>query len=82
MNSWFNCTNSQDYWQSLPDSYKILRRHSDMTDPAPSQTFAFIEERADSISDGYFAVVMGLRGAKAGFVNCNVLNPVPRAPPN
>jgi prepilin-type N-terminal cleavage/methylation domain-containing protein/prepilin-type processing-associated H-X9-DG protein len=69
MNGWFNSSNSSDYWQSLPDKYKMIRRHSDMTDPGPSQTFAFIEERADSISDGEFAVVMGLRGAQAVFWN-------------
>ncbi len=69
MNSWFNCRQSPDEFLGLGDRYKIIRRHSDMADPAPANTFAFLEERADSINDGYFVVVMGKRGDSAEFVN-------------
>ncbi|MCI0538021.1 MAG: prepilin-type N-terminal cleavage/methylation domain-containing protein [Verrucomicrobiales bacterium] len=55
MNVWLN--------HDLPDllggkRYKIVRRTSDMIDPAPSQTFVMIDEREDSINNGAFAVSM------------------------
>jgi prepilin-type N-terminal cleavage/methylation domain-containing protein/prepilin-type processing-associated H-X9-DG protein len=69
MNCWLNCDVSPDEFNALPSVYKIVRRVSDMTVPAPSQTFVFLDERADSINDGYFVVVMSSRGPNATLVN-------------
>ena len=69
MNAWFNCDQAPDDFVNLPNRYRIIRRHSDMTDPAPAGTYAFIEERSDSINDGFFVVVMGKREASAELVN-------------
>ncbi len=38
--------------------FKIVRRLADMKDPAPAKTYVLLDERADSIDDGYFVVVM------------------------
>lgn len=53
MNSWL-------YTGRLSDSpgYKVVKKMSDMTDPGPSMTWTLIDEREDSIDDGYFAVDM------------------------
>ncbi|MBI4658873.1 MAG: type II secretion system protein [Verrucomicrobia bacterium] len=69
MNCWLNCDKSPDDYLGLPKAYKIIRRVSDMTDPAPSQTFVLLEERADSINDAYFAIPMGFKGSQAIQVN-------------
>ena len=36
---------------------------SDFTDPAPAKTWILIDEREESINDGYFVVTMNQRGA-------------------
>ena len=69
MNCWLNCDRSPDDYRGLPNTYKIIRRTSDMTDPAPCQTFVLLDERADSINDGYFVVFLGLRGSAAVLLN-------------
>jgi prepilin-type N-terminal cleavage/methylation domain-containing protein/prepilin-type processing-associated H-X9-DG protein len=69
MNRWLNSDLTPDEFGGLPPRYKVILRASDMTYPAPSQTFVFVEERADSINDGYFVVVMDLQGASAKLVN-------------
>ena len=69
MNCWLNGDVSPDEVNSLPPVYKIVREVSDMTAPAPSQTFVFVDERWDSINDDFFVVVMGLRGSSAVLVN-------------
>jgi len=38
--------------------WRIYRLLSDMTDPGPSRTFVFLDEREDSINDGMFVVDM------------------------
>ncbi len=38
--------------------YKVIKTMSDMQNPGPSMTWVMIDERADSIDDGYFAVNM------------------------
>lgn len=38
--------------------YKIVRKTSDMQNPSPANTFVLLDERADSINDGYFATEM------------------------
>ncbi len=69
MNCWMNVVSSPDDYAGLPKIYKIIRRTSDMTDPGPSQTLVFLDERADSINDAYFVINMGQRGRQATLVN-------------
>ncbi len=38
--------------------FKIVRRLADMKDPAPAKTYVLLDERADSINDGYYVVRM------------------------
>lgn len=38
--------------------YKVIKKGSDMTDPSPSKTFVFLDERDDSINDGFFVTEM------------------------
>jgi prepilin-type processing-associated H-X9-DG protein len=69
MNCWLNSDVTPDLYMGLPQAYKVIRRASEMTSPTPSDTFVFVEERSDSINDGYFVVVMGLRGPNASLFN-------------
>jgi prepilin-type N-terminal cleavage/methylation domain-containing protein/prepilin-type processing-associated H-X9-DG protein len=43
-------------WSS--PNWRIYRKMSDLTDPGPSSTFVFLDEREDSINDGMFVVDM------------------------
>lgn len=38
--------------------WKVYTKHSDFTDPGPSKTFVLLDEREDSINDGFFVVSM------------------------
>ncbi len=38
--------------------WRVYRKLADFEDPGPSRTFVFIEEREDSINDGYFVTDM------------------------
>jgi prepilin-type N-terminal cleavage/methylation domain-containing protein/prepilin-type processing-associated H-X9-DG protein len=69
MNCWLNSDIDVDVYNSLPSIYKNIRRISDMTAPAPSQTYILIDERADSINDSFFVVVMGFKGLSSLLVN-------------
>ena len=53
MNSWMN-------WGRLSGSpgYKVITKTSDMIDPSPSTSWVLVDEREDSIDEGYFAVDM------------------------
>jgi prepilin-type N-terminal cleavage/methylation domain-containing protein len=48
---WPRSTASQGGWQ-------VYLKLSDMNNPGPSQTFVLLDEREDSINDGYFVVDM------------------------
>ncbi|MEO8426357.1 MAG: type II secretion system protein [Verrucomicrobiota bacterium] len=39
--------------------YKQFKKSTDLTSPPPSRTWVFLDEREDSINDGWFAVDMG-----------------------
>jgi prepilin-type N-terminal cleavage/methylation domain-containing protein/prepilin-type processing-associated H-X9-DG protein len=69
MNCWLNSDIDVDVYNSLPSTYKNIRRVSDMTAPAPSQTYVLVDERTDSINDGFFVVVMGFKGSSSLLVN-------------
>ena len=43
---------------STTANYKVFRKLSEMIRPGPSNTFVFLEEREDSINDGFFIVQM------------------------
>ncbi|MCI0537058.1 MAG: type II secretion system GspH family protein [Verrucomicrobiales bacterium] len=47
--------NSKTHWTQ---SFRMNRKMSDLLEPPPSGTFVFIDEREDSVDDGYFAVAM------------------------
>ncbi len=69
MNSWLNCDQSPDDYRGLPSVFKIIRQPGEMVLPPPCQTFVFLDERADSINDGFFGVFMGLKGPEATLLN-------------
>jgi prepilin-type processing-associated H-X9-DG protein len=43
---------------STSANFKVFRKLTEMTRPGPSMTFVFVEEREDSINDGFFIVQM------------------------
>ncbi len=43
---------------STSANFKVFRKLTEMTKPGPSMTFVFVEEREDSINDGFFIVQM------------------------
>jgi hypothetical protein len=60
MNSWLGSylPDGTDISGSSFGDGKVIRRTSDMIDPSPSKTFVLLDEREDSINDGWFAIVM------------------------
>jgi prepilin-type N-terminal cleavage/methylation domain-containing protein len=42
----------------LDANYQVFRKFADMAQPGPSTTFVLLDERQDSINDGYFVVEM------------------------
>jgi hypothetical protein len=59
MNNWMNAINP---WNGASE-YKIIRKMSAMTSPGPSKTWVLIDERQESINDGFFVVTMNQQGA-------------------
>jgi prepilin-type N-terminal cleavage/methylation domain-containing protein/prepilin-type processing-associated H-X9-DG protein len=55
MNAWFNSTDVAGFG---PSGCRIFRNMSDLTDPGPSLTWLFLDEREDSINDGEMVVGM------------------------
>src|SRR5690348_17778843 len=50
---------SSGSWRPQDSSgWLVYLKQSDMNDPGPSKTFVFLDEREDSINDGYFIVDM------------------------
>ena len=43
---------------STEKSWQVFRKTSDMVNPGPSMTFVLLDERQDSINDGFFVVQM------------------------
>ncbi|MFN0066130.1 MAG: type II secretion system protein [Limisphaerales bacterium] len=61
MNNWVGGPgwgNSGSWVPENAQGWRVYVKQTDMTDPGPSQTFVFIDEREDSINDGYFVVDM------------------------
>lgn len=58
MNNWLNPPiRDGEQWASAT-TFKIIRKTTDMSDPSPSKTWILIDEREDSINDGFFVVDM------------------------
>jgi len=55
MNGWMGWPNPNPW----TPGYQIFRKTTDIVRPSPSEAFVFIDERDDSIDDGYFAIAMG-----------------------
>jgi prepilin-type N-terminal cleavage/methylation domain-containing protein len=55
MNNWMNSPGA--HWNGQTN-WRLLRKTSDMTDPGPAGTWVLIDEREDSINDGFFVVDM------------------------
>ncbi|HVY71986.1 MAG TPA: type II secretion system protein [Verrucomicrobiae bacterium] len=55
MNNWLAPVGTA--WNGRTD-FKLLKRMSDMTEPGPSSTWVLIDEREESINDGFFVVDM------------------------
>jgi prepilin-type N-terminal cleavage/methylation domain-containing protein/prepilin-type processing-associated H-X9-DG protein len=53
MNNYMNGTGAR-----LDSNYFIFRRQADILNPSPSSAWVFIDEREDSINDGYFGVAV------------------------
>lgn len=45
-------------WSDATGPWRVYRKSSDFTDPGPTSTFVFLDEREDSINDGFFVVDM------------------------
>ncbi|MHB8520898.1 MAG: type II secretion system protein [Limisphaerales bacterium] len=54
MSCWMNASGP---WNG-ETAYKLMRKTADMINPPPSQTWVLLDEREDSINDGYFVVDM------------------------
>ena len=54
MNGWMGWINT-DPWSP---GYRLFRKTTEIVNPAPSDELVFIDERDDSIDDGYFAIDM------------------------
>jgi prepilin-type N-terminal cleavage/methylation domain-containing protein len=66
MNNWVGGPgwgNSGAWRPNSPTGWRVYTQFSDMTDPGPAMTWVFLDEREDSINDGYFVVDM------AGYAN-------------
>ncbi|MBI2949707.1 MAG: prepilin-type N-terminal cleavage/methylation domain-containing protein [Verrucomicrobia bacterium] len=60
MNNWvgdYDARTGQENPASTP-GYTRIKKLSDMTDPPPSKTYVMLDERADSIGNGYFLLLM------------------------
>ncbi|HNQ88578.1 MAG TPA: type II secretion system protein [Verrucomicrobiota bacterium] len=55
MNAWFNGSDAAAFG---PAGFLVYKKMSDLIDPGPSMTWAFLDEREDSINDGEFVVGM------------------------
>jgi type II secretory pathway pseudopilin PulG len=69
MNGWVGY-DTRDWAQpEAPPYYRLNYKMSDLTQPSPADTFVFIDEREDSINDGWFAVDMVNQGSQAQLVD-------------
>jgi prepilin-type N-terminal cleavage/methylation domain-containing protein len=55
MNAWFDGADAAAFG---PPGFRVYKRMSDVTDPGPTMTWVFLDEREDSLNDGEFVVGM------------------------
>ncbi|MBI2925875.1 MAG: prepilin-type N-terminal cleavage/methylation domain-containing protein [Verrucomicrobia bacterium] len=55
MNAWFNGADASAFG---PSGFRVYKKLSDLTVPGPTMTWAFLDEREDSVNDGEFVVGM------------------------
>src|SRR5262249_39330639 len=65
MNNWMN---SASAWNGATE-FKIIKKTTDMTTPSPSKTWVLIDEREESINDGFFVVTMNQVGQNCVLVD-------------
>jgi len=58
MNGWLNAYVDGQLYSVGPEPYKVIRKMSELINPPPARTWVFMDERADSINNGWFAVDM------------------------
>ncbi len=69
MNGWVGFA-TRDWMQPASGpAFKLNFKMGDMASPAPAMTWVFIDERENSINDGWFAVDMADTGASATWVD-------------
>jgi prepilin-type N-terminal cleavage/methylation domain-containing protein len=69
MNNWMNPPGGEGSQWNGQTKFRLIRKTSDMVDPAPSRTWLLIDEREDSINDGFFVVDMkGYPGTPGGIM--------------
>jgi prepilin-type N-terminal cleavage/methylation domain-containing protein/prepilin-type processing-associated H-X9-DG protein len=69
MNGWVGY-DTRDWAQpNTPPLYKLNFRMNDLQRPGPAETWVFLDEREDSINDGWFAVDMVNQGGQAVLVD-------------
>jgi prepilin-type N-terminal cleavage/methylation domain-containing protein/prepilin-type processing-associated H-X9-DG protein len=69
MNGWVGF-GTRDWMQPASGSiFKLNFKMSDMVNPGPAQTWVFMDERENSINDGWFAVDMADQGSGATWVD-------------
>ncbi|HMO64493.1 MAG TPA: hypothetical protein PKE47_04585, partial [Verrucomicrobiota bacterium] len=57
MNAWVGGNEGKHTWYGGPE-WRMYLKLTEMTDPGPSQTWVLIDERSDSLNDGFWVVWM------------------------
>jgi prepilin-type N-terminal cleavage/methylation domain-containing protein len=69
MNGWVGYDTRDWIQPTAPPYYKLNSKMSDLVRPGPADTWVFIDEREDSINDGWFAIDMVNQGQQAEWVD-------------
>ena len=57
MNAWVGGNNGEHTWYG-GEEWRLYLKTSDMVDPGPSMTMVLLDEREDSINDGFWVIWM------------------------
>jgi prepilin-type N-terminal cleavage/methylation domain-containing protein/prepilin-type processing-associated H-X9-DG protein len=69
MNGWVGYATRDWSQPGSPPPYKLNSKMADLQKPGPADTWVFIDEREDSINDGWFAVDMVDQGTQTTWVD-------------
>ncbi len=69
MNGWVGFATRDWFQPPSPPYFRLNTKMNDLQNPGPSDTWVFIDEREDSINDGWFAVDMLSQGTAAEWVD-------------